>query len=139
MTDAKTKPSDKKVEEFLNKVEDPTIKDDSFKILKLMQEVTQEEPIIWGGRIVGFGKHHYKYSSGIEGDSFLTGFTPQNQKLTLYIMPGFDNYDELLNKLGTFKKGKSCLYIDNLKDINMDILKEIITKSVKHVRKLFPE
>jgi hypothetical protein len=139
MTDVNINLSDKKVEEFLNKIENPTIQGDSFTILKLMQEVTQEEPIMWGGRIIGFGKHHYKYPSGIEGDSFLTGFTTQNQNLTLYIMPGFDNYDELLEKLGKFKKGKSCLYIDNLKDVDIDILKEIITKSVKHVRKLFPK
>ena len=139
MTDGKTKPTDKNVKEFLNKIEDPIKQEDSFTILELMKEVTQEEPVMWGDSIVGFGKHHYKYPTGIEGDSFLTGFLPQEQSLRVYIMPGFDNYDQLLNKLGKFKTGKSCLYINNLKDVNMDILKEIISKSVKHTQKLFPK
>lgn len=139
MTDVKIKLLDKKVEEFLNKIQDPTKQDDSFTILKLMKEVTQEEPVMWGDSIVGFGKHHYKYPIGIEGDSFMTGFSPQEQSLKLYIMTGFDNYDQLLTKLGTFKTGKSCLYINNLKDVDMDILKEIINKSVKYTKKLFPK
>ena len=139
MTDLKTKPLDKKVEEFLNKIEDPTIQDDSLTILNLMREVTQEEPVMWGENIVGFGKHHYKYPTGIEGDSFLTAFSPHEQSLRIYIMPGFDNYDQLRNKLGTFKTGKSSLYINTLKDVDIDILKEIISKSVNYTQKLFPK
>lgn len=139
MTNLKTKPLDKKVEEFLNNIEDPTIQADSLTILNLMREITQEEPVLWKENIVGFGKHHYKYPTGIEGDSFLTGFTPQEQSLRIYIMPGFDNYDQLLNKLGTFKTGKSSLYINNLKDVDMDILKKIISESVKYTQKLFPK
>ena len=138
MADVKTKPIDKSVEEFLKKIENPTNREDSFMILKLMKEVTQEEPVMWGD-IVGYGKHHFKYPTGIEGDSFLTGFSPREQKLTLYIMPGFDEFDQLLSNLGKFKTGKSRLYINTLKDVDMDILKEIISKSVKYVKKLFPK
>lgn len=139
MTEEKIKRLDKNVEEFLDKIEDPTIKDDSFTILNLMKEVTQEEPIMWGDSIVGFGKHHYKYPTGMEGDSFLTGFSPQEQSIRVYIMPGFDNYYQLLDKLGTYKTGKSSLYINNLKDVDMDILKEIISNSVNYTKKLFPK
>ncbi|MFX0071001.1 MAG: DUF1801 domain-containing protein [Candidatus Hermodarchaeota archaeon] len=139
MTEEKIKRLDKNVEEFLDKIEDPTIKDDSFTILNLMKEVTQEEPIMWGDSIVGFGKHHYKYPTGMEGDSFLTGFSPQEQSIRVYIMPGFDNYYQLLDKLGTYKTGKSSLYINNLKDVDMGILKEIISKSVNYTKKLFPK
>jgi hypothetical protein len=137
MTNGKIIPTDKNVEEFLKNVEDPTIQNDSFIILNLMKEITQEEPIMWGDSIVGFGKHHYKYPTGYEGDSFLTGFSPQEQNLRIYIMPGFDNYNELLNKLGKFAPGKSSIYINNLNEVDLDILKEIISKSVKHTQKLF--
>lgn len=134
----KIKPTDKNVEDVLKKVENLTIREDSFKILNLMNEVTQEEPIMWGDSIIGFGKHHYKYDTGIEGDSFLTGFSPQEQSITLYIMPGFDEYHQLLSKLGKFKTSKSRLYINTLKEVDIDILKEIISKSIKYVKKLFP-
>ena len=92
MTELKTKPNDKSVEEFLTKVENPRRRDDSFKILKLMQEVTQEEPMMWGDSIVGLGSYHYKYESGREGDWFQIGFSPRKQNLTIYFMDGFENY-----------------------------------------------
>ena len=135
MADLKTKPTDKSVVDFLKQVEKPKKRDDSFEILELMKEVTQEEPIMWGDSIIGFGSYHYKYASGREGDMPLTGFSPRKQSLTLYIMSGFDKYEKLLEKLGKFKTGKSCLYINKLEDVDKSILKELITESVKHLKK----
>jgi hypothetical protein len=137
MTDLKTKPSDKNVMDFLNKVEKPTKRDDSFKILALMREVTKEEPIMWGDNIVGFGNYHYKYESGREGDWFQIGFSPRKQNLTLYIMSGFENYEGKLKRLGKFRTGKSCLYINKLKDIDLSVLKEIMADSVEYVKKMY--
>ncbi|NVM36245.1 MAG: DUF1801 domain-containing protein [Candidatus Lokiarchaeota archaeon] len=135
MTELKTKPTNKKVKEFLNQVENPRRRDDSFKILKLMQEVTNEEPIMWGDSIVGFGSYHYNYASGREVDWLAIGFSPRNQALTVYIMDGFEKYTELLGKLGKYKTGKSCLYINKLEDVNLSVLKELVIESVKYVRK----
>jgi hypothetical protein len=99
-----------------------------------MREVTQEEPIMWGDSIIGFGSYHYKYKSGREGDWFLIGFSPRKQSLTLYIMSGFDGYEEKLNKLGKYRTGKSCLYINKLKDVNLSVLKEIMVDSIDYVK-----
>lgn len=136
MTDLKTKPTDQSVDDFLKKVENPRRREDSFKILKLMKEITQEEPVMWGNSIVGFGSYHYKYASGREGDWLTTGFSPRKQALTLYIMDGFEKYDPLLKKLGKHKTGMSCLYIDKLDDVNIPVLKELISESVKYVKKI---
>ena len=99
-----------------------------------MKEVTGEEPKMWGDSIVGFGDYHYQYASGREGNWFLAGFSPRKQNLTLYIMAGFDNYDTLLSQLGKYKTGKSCLYINKIADVNLDVLKELVQQSVAHMR-----
>jgi len=138
MTEPKTKPTDQSVDEFLKKVESPNKREDSYEILKLMKEVTQEEPRMWGDTIVGFGSYHYKYESGREGDSMLTGFSPRKQRFSIYIMPGFENYEELLKKLGEFKTGKVCLYVNKLKDIDKDVLKELVSESVKYMKEKYP-
>ena len=135
MTGIKTKPNKRSVEQFLKKVEHPTKREDSFKILELMKEVTKEQPVMWGESIVGFGTYHYKYASGREGDWPIVGFSPRKQNLTLYIMSGFERYDEILKNLGKFKTGKSCLYINKLKDVNTKVLKELILESVEYMRK----
>ena len=135
MTELKTKPTKKSVEQFLKKVENSIKREDSFKILELMKEITMEEPVMWGDSIVGFGSYRYKYASGREGDWPLVGFSPRKQNLTLYIMSGFDKYEELLENLGKYKIGKSCLYINKLKDVDTKILKELILESVEHMKK----
>ena len=99
MAELKTKPNDQSVEVFLNGVPGEKKRQDSYTILELMKEVTEEEPQMWGDSIIGFGRYHYKYKSGREGEWFLTGFSPRVQNLTLYIMSGFDQYDELLDQL----------------------------------------
>jgi hypothetical protein len=100
-----------------------------------MKKITKEEPKMWGPSIIGFGSYHYKYASGREGDFFLTGFSPRKQSLTLYIISGFKRYDELMKKLGKHKTGSSCLYINKLEDVDMKVLKTLITESVKYMKK----
>ena len=138
MAQLKTQPNDHSVEQFLNAVEDPKKRQDSFAILDLMQQVTGKEPIMWGDSIVGFGSYHYRYQSGREGDWFLTGFSPRKHSLTLYIMAGFEQYEALLKKLGKYTTGKSCLYIKKLEDIDPKVLKELVQKSVEHVARTNP-
>ncbi len=133
MSELKTKPNDGSVAAYLNSIEHDRKRADSWKILELMQEVTGAEPKMWGDSIVGFGNYRYKYASGREGDWFLTGFAPRKQNLTLYIMAGFDQYDELLEKLGKHKTGKSCLYINKLADIDLDVLENLVHQSVNHM------
>jgi hypothetical protein len=137
MTELKTKPTEKNVKEFLNKVENKRRREDSLELLKLMEEVTKEKPIMWGESIVGFGSYHYKYKSGREADWLATGFSPRKQSLTVYIMDGFDKYDELLGKLGKHKTGKSCLYINKLEDVSITVLKDLISESMKYVKENF--
>jgi len=138
MSDLKTKPTDKNVAEFLKKVENPTRRKDCFEVLNLMKEIAQEEPVMWGNSIVGFGTYHYKYASGREGDWFQIGFSPRKQYLTIYIMSGFERYEELLENLGKFKTGKSCLYINKLKDISIPHLKELMVESIQFIKELYP-
>ena len=116
LAELKTKKNKKSVEAFLKQVQPERKREDSFRILELMEEVTGEKPAMWGDSIIGFGGYHYTYASGREGDWFLIGFSPRKQNLTLYIMAGFDRYDSLLEKLGKVKTGKACLYIKKLED-----------------------
>lgn len=129
----KTQPNEKDVIEYLNSIENEKKRQDSLAIMALMQRVTGEKPVMWGDSIIGFGSYHYKYASGREGDWFLTGFAPRKQNLTLYIMSGFELYDELLGKLGKYKTGKSCLYINKLEDVDQDVLLELVKQSAEHV------
>ena len=133
MSELKTKVNDASVVEFLHKVPDERKREDSFAVLKLMEEITGHEAKMWGPSIVGFGQYHYKYASGREGDMPLTGFSPRKQALTLYITSGFDQYEELLASLGKHSTGKSCLYVKRLADLNLPVLKELVQQSVKHM------
>ena len=137
MAELKTKSTAASVEEFINHINDNSRRRDCQTLLQLMQEVTGIAPKMWGGSIVGFGSYHYRYASGREGDWFLTGFSPRKQDLTIYIMSGFDRYNELLSRLGRFKTGKSCLYIKRLEDIDLDLLKQLITASVADMKQQY--
>jgi hypothetical protein len=135
-TELKTKVNNASVEGFLNTVEDEAVRKDCFEILKLMKQVTKEEPKMWGSSIVGFGSYHYKGASGREGDWMLTGFSPRKQNLTLYLMGGFDLHKGPLKKLGKYKTSVGCLYIKKLDDVDKKVLKELVTKSVRTMKKL---
>lgn len=127
----KTKPSAENIHEFIASIEDEQKRKDCKSLLKIMNEITNEKPKLWGSGMVGFGKYHYKYASGHEGDSFLTGFSPRKQNITLFIMSGLDQHDTLLKKLGKFKTAKSCLYIKKMEDVDLAVLKSIIKSSVE--------
>jgi hypothetical protein len=130
----KTKETRASVEKFLNEIKDEKKREDSFKILKMMKQITKSEPKMWGSSMIGFGNYHYKYASGREGDWFLTGFSPRKQSLTLYTMTYLEKHKDILKRLGKFKTGKGCLYINKLEDINMKVLRELITASVKKLK-----
>jgi Domain of unknown function (DU1801) len=135
MAELKTKVNEASVEEFLSTIPDEKKRKDAFEVLELMQTLTKQPPKMWGANIVGFGSYHYKYASGREGEWFLTGFSPRKQNLTLYIVAGFDNYDELMGQLGKYKIGKSCLYVNKLEDIKLPVLKKLIKASVAQLKK----
>lgn len=131
----KTKVNDASVEDFLSSVVDEQKRKDSFEILKIMKQMTKEEPKMWGSSIVGFGSYHYKGASGREGDWMQIGFSPRKQNITLYIIPGFERHQGLMKQLGKFSTGKSCLYIKRLSDVNVDVLKDLIAESLKVMKK----
>lgn len=130
----KTKVNNANVEGFVNAVKDEAARKDCFEIMKMMKQVTKEEPKMWGSSIVGFGSYHYKGKSGREGDWMLTGFSPRKQNLTLYLMGGFDEQKDLLKKLGKYKTSVGCLYIKKLDDVDKKVLKELVAGSVKRVK-----
>ena len=138
MSEPKTQATDASVEDFLAAVPNARRREDSGKVLELMQEITGEPPVMWGDSIVGFGTYHYRYKSGREGDWPRTGFSPRKQYLAIYIMPGFDNYEALLSRLGKHRTSVSCLYINKLADIDMDVLREIIAGAYQEMAKRYP-
>lgn len=135
MANAKNKTTQNDLDpvEFIQRVEDDNRREDSAYMLELMGKLTGDSPKMWGTSIVGYGSYHYKYDSGREGDFMKVGFSPRKQNLTLYIMPGFQRYDELMSKLGKYKTGKSCLYIKKLEDVDIEVLKELISSSYEYM------
>lgn len=133
MAELKTQPNDQDVEAFLNGIDDEKKRRASFTVMEIMAKATGDAPRMWGDSIVGFGTYRYKYASGREGEWFLTGFSPRKRNLTLYIMSGFDEYDALLGNLGKHKTGKSCLYINKIKDVDLDVLRDLVERSVQHM------
>jgi len=134
MAELKTKPTEASVKDFLNQIVDKERRDDCFAIAKLMEKATGAKPKMWGPSIVGFGTFHYKYASGREGDWLVTGFSPRKNDLTLYLMMGFEQHRELMQRLGKYKTSKSCLYIKRLDDVHVPTLKKLIERSVKQLR-----
>lgn len=135
MADQKTKPTQKSVTAFVNAVDSERKRADSKTLIQLMSKVTGHKPKMWGPSIIGFGKYHYRYETGHEGDWPLTGFSPRKSAISLYIMSGFSKYPDLMKKLGKHKTGKSCLYINKLEDVDMRVLERLIRESVKFVKK----
>jgi hypothetical protein len=132
MAELKTKKTKASVDAFLKKL-DAARRDDCVALVRLMQQATNAEPKMWGPSIVGFGDYKYKYNSGREGDWFAMGFSPRKKDLTLYIMPGVDNYREQLAKLGPHRTGVSCLYIKRLADVDLSVLNQIVTAAGKRM------
>ena len=137
MAELKTKPTEADIEAFIDQVNDEQKRDDCRRLIMIMSEISGESPKMWGPSIVGFGTYHYVYPTGNEGDWMLTGFSPRKQALTIYIMSGFEKFDELMGKLGKHKTGKSCLYVKKLTDIDESVLRELIKNSIETVKKRY--
>lgn len=129
MSEAKTKPTELNAEDFISSVQDSKKRQDAFTLLSMMSDITQQPPVMWGDSLIGFGHYDYQYESGRKGSWFRVGFSPRKQNITLYIMNGFTQYQHLLAQLGKHKTGKSCLYINKLDDIDLDILKQMVALS----------
>ena len=137
MSQLKTTQNDADVNAFLDAVQNPRRRADARQVLELIQAVTGEPPKMWGTSIVGFGSYHYRYASGREGDWPVVGFSPRKQNLVIYIMPGFSDYGELLGKLGKFRTGKSCLYVNKLGDVDLGLLEELVRESVAEMKRRY--
>lgn len=125
----KTIPTNTPVDGFISSIDDSKRQADTQQVYQWICEITGISAKMWGKTIIGFGKYHYKYDSGREGDHFKIGLSPRKANLTIYIVPGFNHYTDLLAKLGKHKTTVSCLYIKKLEDVNVDVLKEIMRKS----------
>ena len=121
--------------EFIKTVESDKRRADAETLLSFFNRITGMKPQMWGPSLIGYGRYHYKYESGREGDMLLTGFSPRMQNLSLYILPGyqFGNMEEKLNRLGKHKLGKACLYINKLADVDMDVLEEIVLDGIAYM------
>ena len=139
MSDLKTRPNDASVEAFIDAVDHPRRREDAQVLLDLMRRVTGENPVMWGTAIVGYGSYHYRYASGQKGDWPVAGFSPRKQNLSIYIMPGFERYGALLSRLGKHKTGKSCLYINKLADVDMDVLESLVRAAVADMKRRYPD
>ena len=133
MAELKTKETGASVEDFLNALQNEQTIRDCHEIIAIMKAATKEEPRMWGPSIIGFGSTHLKYASGRELDWMVIGFSPRKQNLTLYLSLGsMEYYGNLLQKLGKYKTGKGCLYIKTLKDVDTQVLRELINRCVAY-------
>jgi len=137
-TKNKTQPTAQSVEDFIAGIENETKRADSEALVSLMERVSGYPPVMWGN-IIGFGLYHYVYESGREGDALRVGFAPRAQNFSIYIMPGYQDFDDELSRLGKHKMGKACLYIKRLSDVDMNVLEEIIVKGLAILAKKYPD
>ena len=138
MSDLKTHATDASVSDFLAGVEPPSRRADAQTLATLLTEVTDDAPIMWGTSIVGFGRYTYVNTTKKPADWPIIGFSPRKANLTVYIMPGFDGYADLLARLGKHKTSVSCLYLNRLSDIDLEVLREMATRSVAWMRARYP-
>lgn len=130
----KTQPTTVSPEDFLATIEHPLRRADGLTLLDFFKKVTGLPAKMWGPNIVGFGRYYYKYASGREGYHLITGFSPRKAALSIYIMPGYRDLSAELARLGKHRIGKSCLYINKLADVDMDVLEEIVCNGVDYMR-----
>ena len=133
MSELKTQENDASIEIFIDTIAHQQKQTDSFELVSIMESLTGKPAKMWGTSIIGFGKYHYENTK--RGSSWpIVGFSPRKSAISIYIMPGFKECQPLLDKLGKHKTGKSCLYINKLSDVNIEILKRLIEKSVHYMR-----
>ncbi|UAB77428.1 DUF1801 domain-containing protein [Erythrobacter sp. SCSIO 43205] len=145
MAENKTKPTKVSVDAFIEAVEPQSKRDDARVLDALFRKVTGQEPQMWGPSIIGYGSYHYKYDSGREGDMCRTGFSPRKAKHSLYLMGRYCDeatgakVDALLEQMGKHKTGASCVYVNNLADIDLDVLEEIVEECWEAMNRVYPE
>ncbi|WP_306115283.1 MULTISPECIES: DUF1801 domain-containing protein [unclassified Roseovarius] len=137
MSTNKTKATDQTPADFIAGVEHPRRREDAETLLAFFKEVTGFAPCMWGPSIIGFGRYHYVYDSGREGDFLATGFSPRKSALSIYIMPGYQDYGHILSRLGKHKTGKSCLYVNKLADIDMAVLAELVRTGLRDLNAIW--
>ena len=138
ISDNKTQPTQLAPQAFLSTVEPERRRQDGLVLLDLFERVTGFEPVMWGPTIIGFGRYHYRYAPGREGHFLATGFSPRKANLSIYIMPGYRDYGDILGRLGKHKLGKSCLYVNKLDDIDLDVLAELIRAGLRDLDAIWP-
>ena len=138
MSDNKITVTDVAVDEYLSQVEPERRRKDAQRLDQIFREVSGFAPRMWGPSIVGYGRYHYTYASGREGDAPATGFAPRKANLVVYIMPGYTDFSAILARLGKHKIGKSCLYINKLDDIDLVVLKELIAAGIEDLGRHWP-
>ena len=138
MAENKTKITAQTVDDFIRQVDHPTRRADALVLDELFRKITGWTPKMWGAMLVGYGSYHYIYDSGREGDGMATGFSPRKAALSIYIMPGYADFSEILARLGKYKIGKSCLYINKLADIDLAVLEELIRAGLKDLAAKWP-
>ncbi|MRX68704.1 protein of unknown function (DU1801) [Flavobacterium resistens] len=138
MAKNKTNETESSVIDFINNSDDETKIKDAFELVNIMQKVSGFEPKMWGPSIIGFGSYHYKYASGHEGDAPLAAFSPRKAAISLYFHLPAEERENLLAKLGKHKAAKGCIYVKKLADIDVEILKKMVSISVKELQKQYP-
>ena len=138
MAELKTRPTGVAVDAFLDAVPDPQRREDAKAVRALMERVSGEPAAMWGPSIVGFGSYHYKYDSGHEGDMGRIGFSPRARELVLYLVGGFPRHQALMDKLGKYKTGKSCLYIKRLSDVDGEVLEALVRELLDYMNEKYP-
>ena len=138
MAKTKTFKTDVDVTQYVNSLTDEKKRTDSFKLIEIMSSVTGLEPYMWGPSIIGFGNYHYIYKSGHEGDAPIAAFSPRKSAISLYISSEFPEREDLLKQFGKYRSAVACIYIKKLDDINVSILKELISASVRQAKSLYP-
>ena len=139
MAEAKTKPTEVSVDDFIKAVESPKKREDAFALKQMVEEITGEKATMWGPSIIGFGSYHYKYATGHEGDAPIIGFSPRKAAHSLYILGCMEAEAEpLLAKLGKFKKSVACIYANKFSDLNENILRELIARAYLFTKEKYP-
>lgn len=138
MAQNKTQPTTVDVDAFLSAVEPERRREDGQALNTLFKRVTGWAPVMWGPSMIGYGSYHYRYDSGREGESLATGFSPRKSNLSIYIMPGYADYSAILDRLGKHKTGKSCLYVNRLSDVDLDVLAELIQAGLDDLGRRWP-
>ena len=138
MAENKTQPTDQSVADFIASIDHPTRQADARTLDALFRDNTGWVPRMWGPTIIGYGQYHYTYESGRSGNFLATGFSPRRANLSIYIMPGYTDFQHILDRLGKHKLGKSCLSINKLADVDLDAVADLIRAGLNDLGKRWP-